>query len=319
MTGGIGLMTDDSFLGAEEESYGEKTQAVGFVPLEVVESAKRTAAFICIRGRAVGESFSLEREETLIGRGPECDIRLEDEGISRRHCKVVRSDGEWVVMDLGSTNGTYQNSERIQVLTLTDGMKVHVGLGTILRFQHQDVMDERYQRSMYESKTRDPLTKAYNRGYFSEAIEREVAFAARHGAPLSLVMFDLDHFKRVNDTFGHQAGDYVLKSVARTVQDIVRQEDVFARYGGEEFALILRNTPPEKALILSERIRRSVEKLEIVHNGRRIPCTVSLGIAFTPGAASTPTSQQLIEQADERLYRAKDNGRNRTEVALFDD
>src|SRR5262245_9016846 len=126
MIGGSGRMTDDTFLGAEEEGYGEKTQAVGFVPLEVVESAKRTAAFICIRGRAVGESFTLEREETVIGRGPECDIRLEDEGISRRHCKVVRSDGEWVVMDLHSTNGTYQNGERIQVLTLTDGMKVHV-------------------------------------------------------------------------------------------------------------------------------------------------------------------------------------------------
>jgi diguanylate cyclase (GGDEF)-like protein len=315
-------MTDEGFLGAEEEGYGEKTQAVGFVPLDLVESAKRTAAFICIRGRAVGESFTLDREDTLIGRGPECDIRLEDEGISRRHCQVVRAEGEWVLMDLGSTNGTYHNGERIQVLTLADGMKVHVGLGTILRFQHQDVMDERYQRSMYESKTRDPLTKVYNRGYFSEAIERELAFHLRHGQPLSLIMFDIDHFKRVNDTFGHQAGDYVLKSVSRSVSDIIRKEDVFARYGGEEFALILRNTDVNQAALLAERIRRAIEKLEIVHNGRRIPCTVSLGIAHTApdkhGGAPIQTSQALIEHADERLYRAKNNGRNRTEAAPLD-
>lgn len=296
--------------------YRDKTQAVGFVPLESLSGAQRTAAFIVIGGRAFGRSFTLEEEETMIGRAPECGIRLDDDGISRGHAKVVRADDEWIVIDLQSTNGTYHDGERIQIHTLEDGDKVQVGLGTILRFQYQDVMDERYQRSMYESKTRDALTEAYNRGYFMEAIERECAYAQRHGQTLSLLMFDIDHFKRVNDTYGHSAGDVALKLVAGAVANAVRKEDIFARYGGEEFAVLLRDTSSEMAFILAERIRRSIEKLEIEHDGRRIPCTVSIGISST--SSRLTRSSELIDAADERLYRAKGGGRNRTEAALFD-
>jgi len=294
-----------------------KTNVFGYVPILGPAAAKaKRAALIVLSGRASGKSFSLGDEETLIGRTPDSQIRLDDDGVSRRHAKVVMSEGQWIIMDLGSTNGTYHDGERIQVLTLFDGAKIQLGMGTILRFQHQDEHDERFHQHMYESKTRDPLTEAYNKGYFLDAIEREMAYATRHAQPMSLVMMDIDHFKKVNDTYGHQAGDLVLKIIASSVMQIVRKEDVFARYGGEEFALILRNTNAESAFILAERIRRLVEKLEIVHNGRRIPATLSLGIS--PTHPDRSTSAQLIEAADGLLYKAKGNGRNRTEAPFFD-
>lgn len=309
---------DQNFDSFEDGDYVENTtEAVGFVPLEPLESAKRTAAFVVISGRAFGQSFTLNHEECQIGRGMECTIRLDDEGISRRHVKVVHTEGQWVMMDLGSTNGTYHGGERIQVMTLYDGAKVQLGMSTVLRFQHQDVMDERFVRSMYESKTRDALTETYNKAYFLESVEREVAFALRHQQDLTLVMFDLDHFKKVNDTYGHQAGDLTLKMVAKAVNKCIRREDILARYGGEEFALLLRNTHPEKGFILAERIRRAVERLEIVHEGRRIPCTVSLGIESTLNGYREASA--LIEAADAQLYRAKHGGRNRTEAPLFEE
>ncbi|MCC7386328.1 MAG: diguanylate cyclase [Deltaproteobacteria bacterium] len=313
-------MTDQDFVHEEtdENDYVDTTttQAFGFVPLVELEQKNRSAALLVLSGRSAGRSFTLTRDETLIGRTPESEVRLDDDGVSRRHAKVVRSDGQWIVMDLGSTNGTYHDGERVQVLTLYEGAKIQLGMGTILRFQQQDVIDEKYAQQMYESKTRDPLTEAYNKGYFKEAIEREIAFAHRHQQPLSLVMLDIDHFKKVNDTYGHQAGDLVLKIVASSIMGMIRKEDVFARYGGEEFALLLRNTAAEMAFILAERVRRMIEKLEIVHNGRRIPCTMSLGIACTANDRLSP--DQLIEGADARLYQAKGAGRNRTESALFD-
>ena len=139
------------------------------------------------------------------------------------------------------------------------------------------------------------MTEAFNKRAFLAEIEKESGFARRHGQPLSLVMFDLDHFKKVNDTYGHQAGDLVLRSVASRVMETMRKEDIFARYGGEEFALLLRNTALEGAFIVAERVRRCIEDLEVTHNGRRIPCTVSVGVATLTEDIKSP--DDLIEAA----------------------
>ena len=149
-----------------------------------------------------------------------------------------------------------------------------------------------------------------------EAIEREVAFATRHHHTLSLVMFDIDHFKQVNDNFGHSMGDAALQKLCIGIQDIIRKEDIFARYGGEEFALLLRNTSSEMAFILAERMRRSAEKLDLRHEDQEVPITISLGISSTSEAIST--AKELITTADQRLYRAKHGGRNRTEAQVVD-
>jgi len=298
------------------DDFRDTTEAVGYVPIEAPDQGNLVPTLIVIGGKAFGQSFALDNENTGIGRSTKSRIQLDDDGISRQHAEVIRSGDEWLMVDLNSTNGTYHDGELIQVRTLRDGDKLQLGMSTILRFQFQDVVDERYHRSMYESKTRDALTGIFNRGYFMEAIEREIAFSTRHAQNLALVIFDIDHFKHVNDTYGHSVGDVALKHLSRAVQDIIRKEDIFARYGGEEFALLLRNTSSEMAFILAERMRRCIERLEIVHDGFRIPITISLGIAST-GEELTEVDP-LIQVADERLYRAKNGGRNRTEAAVVD-
>jgi two-component system, cell cycle response regulator len=298
------------------EGDEDRTMVHSIPPLQPESSGHRTAALICISGRSIGQMFLLSKEETTIGRAPECDVFLDDEGVSRHHAKIIRQDDQLIIMDLGSTNGTYHDGERLNVLTLQDGAKIQVGTATILQFRYQDQREMQFHALMQTFKTHDPMTEAYNKRAFLTEIEKEAGFAKRHNQPLSLVMFDLDHFKRVNDTYGHQAGDLVLRSVARKVSETIRKEDIFARYGGEEFAILLRNTDIEGAFIIAERIRRAIEDLEVTHNGRRIPCTISVGIARLDENIARP--MDLIEAADERLYQAKRKGRNRTEVALFD-
>jgi diguanylate cyclase (GGDEF)-like protein len=302
----------------EEDTGGDddKTMVHRVDPIAMDESVERSAALICISGRSIGQMFLLNKEETTIGRAPECDVFLDDEGVSRHHAKIIRQEDTLILMDLGSTNGSYYEGERIQVMTLHDGAKVQLGTASILQFRYQDQREMQFHALMQTFKTHDPMTEAFNKKAFMLEIEKEAGFARRHGQPLALVMFDLDHFKRVNDTYGHQAGDLVIRSVARAVMDTIRKEDIFARYGGEEFALLLRNTTIESGFILGERIRRAIEELEVTHNGRRIPCTVSLGVATLDDTITRPSD--LIEAADQRLYQAKRKGRNRTECGLFD-
>ena len=294
----------------------DKTGIHQVSPIDPTEAEQRSAALICISGRSIGQMFLLTQEETVIGRAPECDVFLDDEGVSRHHAKIVRAGGALVLLDLGSTNGTYHEGERVEVQTLVDGTKVQIGGATILQFRYQDQREVQFHAHMQNFKTHDPMTEAFNKRAFATELEKEFGFARRHRQPLTLIMFDLDHFKRVNDTYGHQAGDMVLRAVSKRIIEMIRKEDIFARYGGEEFALLLRNTPLENAFILGERIRRQIESLEVTHNGRRIPCTVSVGIAAAGPEVSSPSA--LIEAADQRLYEAKKKGRNRTETALFD-
>jgi two-component system, cell cycle response regulator len=299
------------------DSDEDKTGIHTVQPLDSFEEPKaRSAALICISGRSIGQMFLLQQDETTIGRAPECDVFLDDEGVSRNHAKIIRQDDTLILLDLGSTNGTYAEGDRVQALTLHDGLKIQVGTATILQFRYQDQKELQFHTLMQTFKTHDPMTEAFNKRAFLMEIEKETGFARRHGQPLALIMFDLDHFKRVNDTYGHAAGDLVIRAVAQRVMQSMRKEDIFARYGGEEFALLLRNTGMEGAFIVAERLRRHIEDLEVTHNGRRIPCTISVGVALIDEQIATPND--LIEAADERLYQAKRKGRNRTEAALFD-
>lgn len=293
----------------------DKTAIHELPPLDAVKD-ERSAALICISGRSIGQMFLVSEDEMTLGRAPECDIFLDDEGVSRHHAKVIRQGDTLIMMDLGSTNGTYVEGERIQVLTLTDGIKIQVGTATILQFRYQDEREVEFHTLMQTFKTHDPMTDALNKRAFSVELDKEFGFARRHGEPLSLILFDLDHFKKVNDTYGHQAGDLVLRAVAKSVTETMRKEDVFARYGGEEFALLLRSTDLEAGFIVAERVRRGIEGMEVTHNGRRIPCTTSVGLAQMTDDMGR--AEDLVEAADERLYQAKKRGRNRTESPLFD-
>ncbi|MBI4954223.1 MAG: diguanylate cyclase [Myxococcales bacterium] len=277
---------------------------------ELTRRSQRDRAYlIVLAGVDVGKMFKLGEGQTTIGRSQKADIRLDDDSISRLHVRVTLAGTFVEVEDLQSSNGTMVNGERIAKHALKDGDKIRVGETTILKFTFHDRLDESFQQKMYNAALRDPLTRAYNKKYFLDSIATEVSYAKRHETPLSLIMFDLDHFKRVNDTYGHPAGDQVLIEIAAVVQGMLRAEDVFARYGGEEFVVVLRGITLANAGLLAERLRAAVEVAPIVSDGKRLPVTVSVGVACFEPHQEDPRG--LIAAADEALYAAKHAGRNR--------
>ena len=209
--------------------------------------------------------FALDQLEHVIGRGTEADLWVEDPAISRRHARFGRRmDGRFFCEDLGSTNGTFVGGRKIEGrCDLQNGDRVQIGPNLMLRFAMTDDAEEELQRRLYESSTRDALTRAFNRKYLNERLIAEIAHARRHKTQLALLMVDLDRFKAINDGHGHLAGDMVLRVVAAHVQRLIRIEDVLARYGGEEFVILVRSTALDDAAKLGERVRTTIERLQI--------------------------------------------------------
>jgi diguanylate cyclase (GGDEF)-like protein len=280
-------------------------------PVEGWSSNEVNAYLIVLSGRSVGKMFKVPVGEVNLGRSLEADVRLEDEGVSRNHASMERrDDGTVVLHDRGSTNGTYVNGTRVSQMELSDGDRIQVGSVTILKFSYQDSLEEQFQQQLYESATRDPLTQAYNKRFFTEQMEKDFRHAARHGLALSLVIMDVDHFKRINDTHGHPAGDHVLQRLAAAVMGSLRAEDAFCRMGGEEFCIIMRDCDGAEAMVLADRLRALIEATRFVYSGKEIPVTMSLGVAtFDPQRHRS--GNDLVEEADQNLYQAKRGGRNR--------
>ena len=199
--------------------------------------------------------------------------------MSRVHARISWQNGGHVLEDLGSSNGTFVRGEAVKRVTLHDGDFVQFGSHACFRYTRTDEMHEKLLRQLFESSTRDALTGAYNRRHFDERLRAELAYAARHDSELSMLIFDVDLFKRVNDTHGHVAGDAVLRHVAHVTERQLRSEDVFARYGGEEFAVLLRGIALKDAIRVAERIRATIEALPTSFEGKIICATVSAGCA----------------------------------------
>lgn len=276
-------------------------------------SGQRRACFVILGGLDVGSVFFLEKRVTLIGRDPAGDLVIKDDGISRVHAEVKRLDGDRLhIKDLDSTNGVFVDGNRVQEAILNEGDKVLLGRRTILKFALYDEMEETFQQQLYESSTRDGLTSVFNRKYFDQKIISDVSFARRHRIPLSLLMLDVDFFKKVNDTYGHRTGDQVLVSVTAAIQEIIRTEDMLARYGGEEFVVLAQGTGLEGGSALGERIRKQVAASLIcsLNDATEFRVTASIGVAtLLPGVVATP--EAVVSLADKNLYAAKEGGRNR--------
>jgi diguanylate cyclase (GGDEF)-like protein len=275
---------------------------------------------IVMSGNNVGHIHPLDPRKmlTVIGREETADVQVLDAEISRRHA-ALRYDagsGRWLIGDLDSRNGTAVNGESVTgaEVELNPSDKIRLGSATVLRLTKANEPEARYARKMYQVALRDGLTGAYNRRYLEERLASEVAFAKRHEAPLTVLMLDIDHFKRINDDFGHQAGDMVLKAFCEILQEGVRTEDVVARYGGEEFSVLCRDTLERDALILADRLRLGVESAEFVWAGKKISVTVSIGVAGTK-ENDVSEATALVAAGDQALYRAKETGRNRVVLA----
>lgn len=268
------------------------------------------ALLLRMDGVHAGLVIAVETLPFTIGRHTTNALRIDEESISRFHARISRDEQGFTVEDLRSRNGTFVASERIEKRRIEDGAWISFGAQASFRFTVTDLREERLFRRLYESSTRDALTGSYNRLHFDERLRAEVAFAARHSSDASLVLLDIDHFKRVNDTYGHQVGDLVLSEVAKLSMRSLRTEDVFARFGGEEFAVILRGISLAGAKKLGERLRISLENSPILADKQAVPVTLSGGCASL-SCTETRTPEELIRIADRRLYLAKAQGRNR--------
>jgi diguanylate cyclase (GGDEF)-like protein len=278
----------------------------------------KDACLVVINGVDLGKKYGLSQHSTLVGRSSKVDIQIDEESISRNHAVIENNGDDIVVRDLNSTNGTYVNDRPINQHRLLDGDQIKIGR-TIFKFLSGSNIEAAYHDEIYRLTTTDGLTQTYNKRHFLKELEREMSRSLRHQRHLSLVMCDIDHFKSINDTYGHLAGDYVLKHVAQRILNNLRRDDVFARYGGEEFSLFLPEVDKQRAVLVADKLRRAIEAEPFFFDNVSIPITMSMGVTHLPEYVSSvgalpddqPNVFAFIKIADDRLYQAKNTGRNR--------
>ncbi|MBM4378444.1 MAG: GGDEF domain-containing protein [Deltaproteobacteria bacterium] len=269
------------------------------------------SCLVQIAGPNPGKRFVLSQREYTVGRDPECDIVVDLDNVSRRHARFTLRNNRVYVEDLGSTNGTFVEPKPGEIKEETElrpGDFVKVG-GGLFKFLSGNDLESLYFEEIYRLTILDGLTQVSNKRYLMEFLEREMGRCHRYGRALSLLMFDIDHFKQINDTQGHLAGDQVLRDLAQTVRARIRKEECFARYGGEEFCVVLPESGPDKARTFAEKIRKMVEDHPFAFEGKPIPVTVSMGVADLTSDMTEPL--QFVKVADANLYKAKKGGRNR--------
>jgi diguanylate cyclase (GGDEF)-like protein len=297
----------DEFIFPPDIDDSEETALViDFDHIASRSAQAKKPCLISLTGNEIGQIHPLT-SSLLIGRSSTTDLHLPGNAVSREHCRVYLSSSCVIIEDLKSSNGTYLNGHRIDKEVLMDGDRIQIGRDNVLKFTYVDELEEEYVRKMKNLAIRDALTKAYSRSYLTDRLEKEMRFALRHRSPLSLLLFDLDYFKSINDTYGHLAGDCLLTYFAKTVQESIRSEDVFARYGGEEFILLTRDFAGS---YIANRLRQKVAEQSFNYNGHCIKITASVGVASIPQVQQITSSTQFIAAADRALYSAKSKGRN---------
>ncbi len=304
--------TDDSgFRRAQKTLSDTDRSSLSSLP----PSKKDLATLTVLNGPARGVIIQLDRPSLVIGRSADdADVVIPEPSLSRAHARIRRvkwpAGTQYIIEDLGSTNGTFVGRSRIERPTLLDdGVRVGLGRRTFLRFGVQDMLEQEALLQVHRSALHDALTGVSNRGVFEQRMHSEMAYARRHRSRVTLIMVDVDHFKRFNDSYGHQAGDAALRHVASVMQRELRPEDLLARYGGEEFAIVLRDASTSEAQWVAERIRSRLEKNAVYWGTMELPISASFGLAHYDGTGAL-TSAELVSVADGALYRAKARGRN---------
>lgn len=255
----------------------------------------------------------LQPGKHIVGRTDDAQIVIHHKSVSRSHIEItVHPSGAVLARDLGSTNGTRINGKTLtaEPHTLKHDDRIRLSKRVMLKFTIHDTLEANVQQELYRAAVQDGLTGAYNKRYLLDRLEEEYTHAIRSGKPLSVLIFDLDHFKRVNDTFGHTAGDLVLVETARIVATHLRSEDIFARYGGEEFVVLMRDTSLSVAAEVAERLRTLIGAEAVDFQGTDIRVSVSIGVTAMP-PISVGSAIELFVRADRLLYQAKETGRNK--------
>jgi two-component system cell cycle response regulator len=268
-------------------------------------------------GPDIGRRIPLLNAQYIVGRDSEAGFVVGRSSVSRQHARLyLADDGNWWVEDLNSTNGTFVNEMRIKLQQLADSDQVRFG-DAIYKFLSGSNIESAYHEAIHNMAIQDGMTGIHNKRYFTEFLDREIAVCSRHGHPLTLVMFDVDHFKKVNDTHGHLAGDAVLKDLAARIKPRIRREDLFARYGGEEFACVLPSTALQGGIVFAEHLRTIIAERPCLFENLSISFTISVGVTTLHRETGVDPAG-LIKRADENLYVAKRGGRNRVVPSLAD-
>lgn len=298
---------------APRNELAERTTAQTMcLPARAVSTSCSEACLVHIypSGPSMGRRYPLSNTlSAVIGRGGDCAIHIDENSVSRKHARIDPTPDGHLAVDLGSTNGTFVNDRPIARHFLKDGDYLRVG-NCIYRFLAGGNIEAEYHEEIYRLAIIDGLTDVPNKRYLTEFLARELSRSGRHGRPLSVLLFDIDRFKLVNDDRGHLCGDYVLREMAARLRAVVRTEELLARYGGEEFCVVLPECTHEDALSVGERLRGLVEGHPFRFDDQCFPITISVGVASTPGGVVL-TPEELLERADEKLYEAKEAGRNR--------
>jgi diguanylate cyclase (GGDEF)-like protein len=293
-----------------------KSEAPDALEMTVVVQSKRTAqapvdrgeAFlVMIHGDDLGKRFAISDRPIEVGRAAACDVTVDNESVSRKHARLWWAGQVYRIKDLGSTNGTYVNDVQVLERELADGDQIRIGRA-IFKFMTGTNVEASYHEEVYRLKTLDGLTQIYNKTHFHEAFERDAARVKRYGGELGLVLFDVDHFKHKNDTFGHLAGDSILRELAQVVSQKVRRVDLFARVGGEEFAILTPEATMSGVKSVAEKVRAVVAAHVFRYEAHAISVTISAGVALWIGASDSPAA--MYKRSDTALYKAKQSGRN---------
>jgi diguanylate cyclase (GGDEF)-like protein len=271
-------------------------------------AASDVACLVVIYGPDLGRRVTLSGQAFEVGRSSKSDLTIDQESVSRHHARITYENALHYVEDLQSTNGTFVNDTSVRKGALRDGDQLQIGR-TILKYMTGDNVEAHYHEEIYRLMTIDGLTQVHNRRYFDEALEREFTRSKRYARQLALIAIDIDHFKKINDTWGHLAGDSLLRQVVSAIKPKLRAQDVLARTGGEEFAILSPEIDLEGARLVAEKVRAIVEQTAMRFESVAIPCTISLGVALVRD--DDDAASKLHRRADELLYAAKEAGRNR--------
>jgi len=286
------------------------TERTRVVPAKIAAGRNRKSAecLVEIYGANLGRRIVLDHSPTHIGRGIDADVPIGSDAVSRRHAMLEHRETGWVVIDLDSTNGTWVNDLSVTEAMLASGDNIQVG-DTIFKYLAGNQLEALYFEEIYRMMVFDGLTGVNNRRSLLEFLDREVSRARRHGRNLSVIFVDLDNFKEINDTYGHLAGDLVLKQVARAFQDRIRREELVGRYGGDEFVVVIPESREEDVQRFAEIIKERVDSQAVEFDRQRIHVTVSVGIASL--TSDIESAEDLLARADKRLFDAKRSGKNR--------
>jgi len=267
--------------------------------------ATGSAMLIVLSGSRLGQRAVLDCDEFVIGRGTGAGLILDGDAVSRVHARIVRRNGAYFLADAASTNGSFVNYARVVERELADGDEIQIG-HNLLKFLAGDNIEtachEEYRRLL----RRDALTGVLNRSAFDEELATLLRGFASSRRPLCLILVDIDHFKRVNDGYGHTAGDIVLRAVSAKLDSLTTSPHLCARVGGEEFGIVFQGELDE-ALAHAEKLRVAIEAQQVPCEEKQVKVTMSGGVAR---AEADSTSAELFERADRLLYIAKEAGRN---------